>query len=54
MIWARCSKAFLKTGVAPLQPAALATGVNPRDLYEGKFTFAVETHWGDVTLPAGR
>jgi hypothetical protein len=39
MVWARCSKAFLKTGVAALAPAALATGVNARDLYEGRFNF---------------
>jgi hypothetical protein len=54
MICARCSKAFLKTGVAALAPAALATGVNASDPYEEKFTFAVETHGGEVTLPAGR
>jgi hypothetical protein len=53
MIWAGFSKAFWKTGVAALALAALAAGVNARDLYEGKFTLAVETHWGDVTLPAG-
>jgi len=53
MIWARFFKSFTKTGVAALALAALATGVNARDLYEGKFTLAVETHWGDVTLPAG-
>ena len=53
MIWARFSKVFWKTGVAALALAALAAGVNARDLYEGKFTLAVETHWGDVTLPAG-
>jgi len=53
MIWARFSKVFWKTGVAALALVALAAGVNARDLYEGKFTLAVETHWGDVTLPAG-
>src|ERR1700751_1537424 len=53
MIWERFSKALWKTGVAALALAALAAGVNARDLYEGKFTLTEETHWGDVTLPAG-
>ena len=53
MIWARFLKVSWKTGVAALALAALAAGVNARDLYEGKFTLAVETQWGDVTLPAG-
>jgi hypothetical protein len=53
MIWERFAKRLLMIGVAALALAALATGVNARDLYEGKFTLAVETHWGDVTLPAG-
>ena len=32
---------------------ALAAGGHARDMYQGKFTLAVETHWGDLTLPAG-
>ena len=35
MIWARFLKVSWKTGVAALALAALAAGVNARDLYEG-------------------
>jgi hypothetical protein len=32
---------------------ALATGGKAQNAYQGKFTLAVETHWGSATLPAG-
>jgi hypothetical protein len=41
MTSARFLKSFTKTGVAA------------RDIFQRKFTLAVETLWGDVTLPAG-
>jgi hypothetical protein len=53
MIWARNLKLFTKLGVAALALAALATSANAQNAYEGKFTLAVETHWGGATLPAG-
>jgi hypothetical protein len=53
MIWARFLKSLTKTGVAALALAALATVGNASEVYKGKFTLAVKTQWGDVTLPAG-
>lgn len=53
MIWERFSNASLKTGVAALALAALATAGNADEAYKGKFTLAAKTQWGDVTLPAG-
>ena len=52
MIWARRLKLLTKFGVAALALGALATNGSALDAYQGKFTLAVETHWGDVTLPA--
>jgi hypothetical protein len=53
MIWARHSKLFAKLGVVALALGGLATSGNAQNAYQGKFTLAVETHWGDTTLPAG-
>ena len=53
MIRARFLRLFAKTGVAALALGALAASGHARDIYRGKFTVAAETHWGDVTLPAG-
>src|SRR6266513_2137123 len=53
MIWARHLKLFTKLGVAALALGALATSGNAQNAYQGKFTLAVETHWGGATLPAG-
>ena len=53
MIWARHLKLFTKLGMAALALGALATSGNAQNAYQGKFTLAVETHWGDTTLPAG-
>ena len=53
MISARFLKSFTKTGVAALALAALAASGYARDIYQGKFTLAVETLWADVTVPAG-
>jgi hypothetical protein len=53
MIWARHLKLFTKVGVAALALGALATSGNAQNAYQGKFTLAVETHWGSATLPAG-
>jgi hypothetical protein len=39
--------------VVALALGALATSGNAQNAYQGKFTLAVETHWGDTTLPAG-
>lgn len=52
MIWARHLKLFTKLGVV-----ALALGVSAASgkaqVYQGKFTLTVETHWGSATLPPG-
>jgi len=53
MIWARHLKLFTKLGVAAVALGALATSGNAQNAYQGKFTLAVETHWGGATLPAG-
>jgi hypothetical protein len=53
MIRARFLRLFAKTGVAALALGTLAASGHARDIYRGKFTVAAETHWGDVTLPAG-
>ena len=53
MIWARNLKLFAKLGVAALALGALATSGNAQNAYQGKFTLAVETHWGGATQPAG-
>src|SRR6266481_5560277 len=53
MIWTRHLKLFTKLGVAALALGALATTGNAQNAYQGKFTLAVETHWGSATLPAG-
>ena len=53
MIWARYLKSVTKLGVAALALGALATTGNAQNAYQGKFTLAVETHWGGATLPAG-
>jgi len=53
MIWARHWKLFTKLGVAALALGALATSGNAQNAYHGKFTLAVEAHWGSATLPAG-
>jgi hypothetical protein len=53
MIWARFLKLFTKLGVTVLVLGALAINGNAQIAYEGKFTLAVETHWGSATLPAG-
>ena len=53
MIWARHLKLFTKLGVAALALAALATSGNAQNVYQGKFTLTVETHWGSATLPPG-
>ncbi len=53
MIRARKFELFAKLGMAALALGALAASGNAQNAYQGKFTLAVETHWGDVTLPAG-
>jgi hypothetical protein len=53
MIWARHFKLLTKLGVAALALGALTTTTNAQNAYQGKFTLAVQTHWGGVTLPAG-
>jgi len=53
MIWARRLKLFAKVDVAALALGALATSGKAQHAYQGKFTLAVETHWGGATLPAG-
>jgi len=53
MIWARHLKLFTKVGLAALALSALATSGKAQNAYQGKFTLAVETHWGGATLPAG-
>jgi hypothetical protein len=53
MIWARHLKLFTKLGVVALALGALATSGNAQNAYQGEFTLAVETHWGDTTLPTG-
>jgi hypothetical protein len=53
MIWARHFKLLTKLGAAALALGALTTAANAQNAYQGKFTLAVETHWGGVTLPAG-
>jgi hypothetical protein len=53
MIWARRLKLLTKFGVAALALGALATSGKAQNAYQGKFTLAVETHWGGTTLPAG-
>jgi len=46
-------KLFTKVGVAALALGAFATSGNAQSAYQGKFTLAVETHWGGARLPAG-
>jgi hypothetical protein len=53
MIWARHLKLLTKVGAVALALAALATGGNAQNVYQGKFTLPFETHWGSATLPAG-
>ena len=53
MIWVRHLKLFTKVGVAALALGALVTSGNAQNAYQGKFTLAVETHWGGATLPEG-
>jgi hypothetical protein len=53
MIWARRLKLLTKFGVAALALGALATSGKAQNAYQGKFMLPFETHWGDVTLPAG-
>jgi hypothetical protein len=53
MIWAPHWKLFIKVSMAALALGALATGGKAQNAYQGKFTLAVETHWGSATLPAG-
>src|SRR5260370_2344519 len=53
MIRARKFELLTKLGMAALALGALATSGNAQNAYQGKFTLAIETHWGDVTLPAG-
>jgi hypothetical protein len=53
MIWARLVKLVAKVGIAALVLGALATNGKTQNIYQGKFTLPVETHWGGATLPAG-
>jgi hypothetical protein len=53
MIWTRFFKSFTKSGVAAFALGTLPASGHARDMNQGKFTLAVETHWGDVTLTAG-
>src|ERR1700676_4437844 len=53
MISARYLRLFTKVVLAALALCALAASGNAQNAYQGKFTLAVETHWGGVTLPAG-
>jgi hypothetical protein len=53
MIWARHLKLFTKLSVVALALGALATSGNAQNVYQGKFTLTVETHWGSATLPPG-
>jgi hypothetical protein len=53
MIWAGLVKSMTKVGIAALVLGALATNGKPQNIYQGKFTLPVETHWGSATLPAG-
>ena len=54
MIWARLVKSVSRLGIAALVLGALAmSGKAQQNIYQGKFTLPVETHWGSATLPAG-
>jgi hypothetical protein len=53
MIWDRHLKSLTKLCVAVLALGALATSGNAQNVYQGKFTLTVETHWGSATLPPG-
>ena len=53
MISARYLRLFTKVVLAALALCALAASGNAQNAYQGKFTLAVETRWGSVTLPAG-
>jgi len=53
MTWARVVTLIIKTVMATLVLGLLATGGYAQTAYRGKFTLAIETHWGSATLPAG-
>ena len=53
MIWAQLVRSVTKVGITALVLSALATSGSAQDMYRGKFTLPVETHWGTATLPAG-
>jgi hypothetical protein len=53
MIWTRLRKVVAKTTITALVLGALATSGKSQNVYQGKFTLPVQTHWGNATLPAG-
>jgi len=53
MTWAQVVTLIIKTVTAALVLGLLATGGYAQTAYRGKFTLAVETHWGSAALPAG-
>src|SRR5260370_26248997 len=53
MIWDRHLKSLTKLCMTALALGALATSGNAQNVYQGKFTLTVETHWGSATLPPG-
>jgi hypothetical protein len=46
-------KLFYKLALAAFVLAASAVRGHAQNSYQGKFTLATDTHWGNVTLPAG-
>ena len=53
MIWAQFVKSVAKVGITALVLNALSTSGSAQDMYRGKFSLPVETHWETATLPAG-
>jgi hypothetical protein len=53
MIWARHLKFLSKAGMASIVLCTLGAAAHARDSLQAKFTLAVETHWGNATLPPG-
>ena len=53
MTWTRNWTLSFKLALAALILGTSAVSGLALNAYQGKFTLAVETHWGGVTLPAG-
>jgi hypothetical protein len=53
MFWARLVKLVTKITIVAIVLGACATSGKSQNVYQGKFTLPVETHWGNATLPAG-